>query len=85
MTKVDERFRSEGAAALARMVLEAWPHERLNGFVDGFHLEWTRLYCARADAWFHGNLIEAFGKVIAVKYQNNATVFLPAMSTPTPN
>ncbi|KAG7385526.1 hypothetical protein PHYPSEUDO_001291 [Phytophthora pseudosyringae] len=47
MSKVDTPFDDEKAAALAQKMLEAWPGERLCGFGDGFHMEWSHLFCAR--------------------------------------
>ncbi|GMF44006.1 unnamed protein product [Phytophthora fragariaefolia] len=82
MNQIDETFKEEGANELAKRIILSWPHERLHVFGDGFHLNWTHLYCARGKTWYPDNLINAFATTLAAKYQNNTTIFLPELSTP---
>lgn len=65
-------------------MIEAWPCERLSGFSEGFHLEWTHLYCARAKCWFHDNYIYAFTMTPA-RNHSTTTIFLPQLKTPAPD
>ncbi|EEY57748.1 uncharacterized protein PITG_00319 [Phytophthora infestans T30-4] len=85
MSKVDEQFLNEGACALAKRMVDAWPFERLPGFGEGFDLDWTHLYCARSECWYHDSLINALMMTLAENFKNNTTLFLPPLYTPAPS
>ncbi|KAF1781314.1 hypothetical protein GQ600_11217 [Phytophthora cactorum] len=34
------------------------------GIGEGFHLEWSHLYCARDKCWYNDNVISAFTKTL---------------------
>ncbi|KAG7390163.1 hypothetical protein PHYPSEUDO_008617 [Phytophthora pseudosyringae] len=85
MSKVYTHLDDEKAAALAQRMFEAWPGERLCDVGDGFHMEWSHLFCARDNCWFHDNFIQAFTTTLAAKYCNSTKLFLPQVSTPAPD
>ncbi|POM72916.1 SUMO protease [Phytophthora palmivora] len=85
MGKIDVNFEKEGANVMAKRLLQAWPYQRLHGFAEGFHLDWTPVYCARRKCLYNDNFINAFTLTLAAKYENNATIFLPTMTTPAPD
>ncbi|EEY66992.1 uncharacterized protein PITG_17482 [Phytophthora infestans T30-4] len=82
MGKVDILFDNDQAALLAKRMIETWPGQRLPGFDQGFHLDWTHLYCARNGCWFNNNLIQAFSATLSAKYGASTTIFLPQLHTP---
>ncbi|KAG1705224.1 hypothetical protein DVH05_004155 [Phytophthora capsici] len=81
MNDVDGAEDHKYAAELGKRILNAWPYEKLPGF--SFDLGWSHLYSARARCWYNDNLIYAFMVVLGDQYSNNATIFLPQLSTPT--
>ncbi|KAF1788907.1 hypothetical protein GQ600_9553 [Phytophthora cactorum] len=82
MSEGDETFEKEGAESIAERILNSWPNKRLQGIGEGFHLEWSHLYCARDKCWYNDNVISAFTKTLTDKYSNNTTIVLPALKTP---
>ncbi|KAG7388990.1 hypothetical protein PHYPSEUDO_011453 [Phytophthora pseudosyringae] len=58
MSEADIQFSDEGAEAVARKMINAWPEDNVPGF--SFDAHWAHTYCVWPDLWFNDIIIHAF-------------------------